>query len=578
MSDGPSGDTLAEEVAHLREQVAHLERDLAAQRQQSRQMRKRLHTHQLALSKAPVILFALNEHGEIKLVEGAQAAALNLTPESIGQNVADIYPNNPEILNSIRQAFDGKEAAITVKPGGSLILDLHCYPLQNDSGQVSGVMALAMDVSKHRQAEEALLMALLRTRELYEISHMIGMATSLSRVMHAVLSSKYLRDTLRASILYFDRPWSDSPPETVIIAFDWCQDESIPSLIGRQYAVEEYAEMALDRLEKPVIITDFDNLPLHPSSRAYIDLIKPSNLILFPLVSSGDWYGVLAIYYGPVELSEQTLSHLQGIVDQAAAAIHNMRLLQRESMARREAEKASEMKMRLLATVSHELRNPLTSIKGFATSLLADDVSWDLDTQRDFVETIDDEADKLTELVDQILAHARLETHTLRMERALTRFTDILQAAEPELRVLAASHHLAFDIPNDLPPVYADRHRIAQVLVNLVSNSSKYSPEHTTITIRANADNDRLQVSVLDEGVGITPEERERVFEPFHRMDEIMQHYAQGAGLGLSICKGIVETHGGDIWVAEEHNGPGTTITFNLPLYQPDEDVMSATV
>lgn len=568
MPDALSGDMLAEELAQLREEVSRLERELAAQRQQSRQMRELLQTHQLALSKAPVILFTLDRHGQIEIVEGAQAAALHLTAESIGQNIAGVFENSPDILDGIQQALNGTETSITVKPSSSLIYEMHCYPLQDGSEQASGVMVLAMNVSKHQQAEEALLLALLRTREMYEISHTIGVANSLPEVLHAVLSSKYLRDAMRASILYFNRPWDDSPPDTFTVAYDWRRDDSIPNLMGRQHPAKEYSAI-LQSHEKPTYVTDLDGVLLPPNSRAYVDMFKPESLILFPLIASGQWYGILAVYYDSSDLSEQTLSHLQGIVDQAAAAIHNMRLLHRESVARREAEKAGEMKMRLLATVSHELRNPLTSIKGFATTLLAEDVTWDADTQRDFVRTIDHEADKLAELVEQILEHARLETRTLRMERAPTLFLNVLRFAEPELRVLAADHQLKLDIPDDLPPVFADRRRIAQVLANLVSNAAKYSPAQTTILIRASVEGDKLRVSVRDEGTGITPEERERVFEPFHRMDEIMHKYAQGAGLGLSICRGIVETHGGSIWV-EDHSGPGTIVTFDLPLYQPD--------
>ena len=135
--------------------------------------------------------------------------------------------------------------------------------------------------------------------------------------------------------------------------------------------------------------------------------------------------------------------------------------------------------------------------------------------------------------------------------------------ARAEAVVLTKKHRLKVKLYGDLPPVMADARRIAQVLTNLINNAVKFSPPDTEITISATSIPDFVQIEVSDQGIGIPPEEQERVFEAFHQV-EGRRHW-EGAGLGTAICKGIVEAHGGRIWVHEQ-TSPGTTIVFTLPV------------
>jgi signal transduction histidine kinase len=220
------------------------------------------------------------------------------------------------------------------------------------------------------------------------------------------------------------------------------------------------------------------------------------------------------------------------------------------------------MKLRFLAMVSHELRTPLASIKGFTTTLLADDVVWSPEQYVDFLTIIDDEADKLTGLIDQLLDLSRLQSGALSIQPDIYAFDDVLDAAIVHLEVVTENHDLVLAIEDDLPRINVDTERVAQVLVNLVDNAAKYCPVHTTITVSARAIPDAVQVDVADQGPGIREDVRERVFEAFQQGGKSKS--GQGFGLGLAICRGIIAAHGGHLWVDPTYQG-GTRMSFTLP-------------
>jgi signal transduction histidine kinase len=263
--------------------------------------------------------------------------------------------------------------------------------------------------------------------------------------------------------------------------------------------------------------------------------------------------------------SDEERRLMLALAHQCAQAIERARLYEAEARARQEAERANELRLRFLAMISHELRTPLASIKGFASTLLAKDVDWDADAQQDFLATIDQEADKLTDMIDQILDLSRIETGTLRINLSEQDFGDILMSAMPQLYRIAENHPLAINIPAGLPSVRADRQRITQVLANLVANAAKFSPPGSDIRIEAERTVGGIQVSVSDHGIGIPPQDRPYVFEAFRRGSEGRVRYSKGAGLGLAICRGLIEAHGGQIWVSDQ-SGPGTTVSFTLPV------------
>ena len=299
------------------------------------------------------------------------------------------------------------------------------------------------------------------------------------------------------------------------------------------------------------------------------DLLRDHNIMagITVIVHSKERpYGVLGVHTrSPRQFTDDEVNFLQSLANLLAMAFDNRRLLETESRARKRAEDEKDRTIRSLAIISHELRTPLTSIKGFASTLLADDIDWSADQQRDFIQTINEEANKLNGFIDQVLDLSRIDAGLFKF--ALTRQSvgELVSVNMTHLHPLVERHHLIIEIPTALPDVLADTQRVGQVLSNLVENAVKYSPEGTNICISAQPSGTFVRFSVSDEGPGISEEEREKIFQPFYRTENKITSKAKGVGLGLTICLRLIHGQGGRIWVDERH-GPGAVINFTLPV------------
>jgi signal transduction histidine kinase len=224
---------------------------------------------------------------------------------------------------------------------------------------------------------------------------------------------------------------------------------------------------------------------------------------------------------------------------------------------------AERMRSALIATVSHELRSPLTAISGYTDTLLHDG-PWDTDTQREFLEVVALSAGRLSSLVDNLLDAATLEAGGLRLQREPVRLERVAERVLAARRMLAGSCTLHLETRPRLPLADADPIRVEQVLANLVDNAIKYSPQGGAIRVRINAHaSDMLSVSVADQGMGVPAVHLEHLFERFYRVDTGTRS-VRGVGLGLYICRSLVESHGGRIWV-DSQPGLGSTFAFTLP-------------
>jgi PAS domain S-box-containing protein len=225
---------------------------------------------------------------------------------------------------------------------------------------------------------------------------------------------------------------------------------------------------------------------------------------------------------------------------------------------------ADAMKSQLLSTVSHELRTPLASIKGFATTLLRQVVQWDEATQRDFLRIIEEESDRLTEIIDNLLDMSQIEAGALRIAPEPTQLRKLIREVVDEMRMRTEAHYFVVDLPAEMPRVLADARRIRQVLTNLIGNAIKYS-KHGQITVACEMQAAHVTVSVADQGQGISPRFIDKIFDRFFQIDGASTRRVGGSGLGLAISRGIVEAHNGRMWV-ESIQGQGSTFRFTLPL------------
>ncbi len=230
-----------------------------------------------------------------------------------------------------------------------------------------------------------------------------------------------------------------------------------------------------------------------------------------------------------------------------------------------EYEELDNMKGNLLSTISHELRTPLAIIKGYSTMLVDYDRRLRPEEKKEYLQSIDRATDRLTEHVDCLLDMSRLEAGLLKLDRQSTSILKLMEEVVAEAKLRAPSHEIVLKPIKRLPIVDIDGRRIRQVLDNIIDNAIKYSEEGTKVVIETRLMGSELQVSIADQGIGIPTEDLERVFDRMYRIEQRLTPEIGGAGLGLAICKGLVQEHGGRIWV-ESKLGKGSTFYFTLPI------------
>jgi signal transduction histidine kinase len=230
-----------------------------------------------------------------------------------------------------------------------------------------------------------------------------------------------------------------------------------------------------------------------------------------------------------------------------------------------EEHRLDELKAEFIATASHELRTPLAAVYGAAQTLRRHDFALDDAGRERFISLIVDESNRLAGIVNQILLANQLEVGRVDLVTEPFDAADLLERVVESARTHAPDH-VTFDVhaADGVPPVAADKDRARQVLVNLVENAVKYSPNGGKIELGLKAENGSVLFRVVDEGMGIPAGEQRRIFEKFYRLDPNMLQGIGGTGLGLYICKELVERMGGHIWL-ESEEGKGSTFFFELP-------------
>lgn len=240
-----------------------------------------------------------------------------------------------------------------------------------------------------------------------------------------------------------------------------------------------------------------------------------------------------------------------------------------EKASRAEALKQSEkLKSSLLDAVTHDLRTPLTSIKASVTTLLDSEgghrtIELDTESRLEFLEIIDEETDRLNNFIEGMVELARVEAGSMRLRQSFSSVEEIISTALKRAENLLKNHRIRVELEKDLPLVSVDAKALAEVVYTLLDNASKYSPEDSQITVKAVVTGEQVQISVSDEGSGILPEIREKVFEKFFR-DE--SNPVGGLGLGLAIAHGIIESHSGKIWIETGENEKGAKLIFTVPI------------
>jgi signal transduction histidine kinase len=232
------------------------------------------------------------------------------------------------------------------------------------------------------------------------------------------------------------------------------------------------------------------------------------------------------------------------------------------------------LKSEFVATVSHELRTPMTSIKGYVEVLLMGAAGQLNEQQTHFLEIVKSNNERLAVLVNDLLDISRIEAGRVSLSRQPLDLHALAEEATEMINRRMQEENrpmeVSLEIPRRLRPAYGDQERVQQIFENLLENAYQYTPESGSILLSIHEDNGELQIEVKDNGIGIFPDDLERIFERFYRGEDPLILATSGTGLGLSIVKHLVEMHGGRIW-AESSGipGDGSTFSFTLPVYDP---------
>ena len=525
--------------------------------------------------------------------------------ETVGNTDFDLFPKEQAdyFVAQDRQVLaEGRliefpEEPIQTRHRGVRYLHTLKVPILDTDGRPQYLLGISEDITERKQAEEALRKAheelemrvqertaemlsanqalqaeiAERSRAEAEIQRRNQDLAALNMIATTIGQSvgleQILNDTLASAlqVLEIDGGWVqllDDDGLTLTLA----ADRGIP-----MFAVEEIKRIRLSETaggrrgeQVPAIeIADVLDGVQHKISASRPE--ATFTLTGVPIQSKDKVLGVLgSISHGPRGLSPHRVQLLTTIGRQIGIAVENARLTQQAAEVKilREVDR---LRSELIANVSHELRTPLGLIKISSSSLQMDDADFDRATQQKFLNSISEEATKLERIVEHLLDLGRVESGRLRLDKQPTDLGRLVTNAINSMEALSPRHHLVTHLPVESLMATVDAKRIEQVLRNLLDNAIKYSPDGGIITVQAYPDNVQILITVSDEGIGIPAEEWDRIFERFHRVENEITRRMRGAGLGLAVCQGIVEAHGGRIWV-ESQPGAGSTFCFTLPL------------
>jgi PAS domain S-box-containing protein len=537
-------------------------------------------THDMIQSVDPDghFLFANKAWLETMGYTEAELPGLNLfqiiSPESL--------PHCQEMFARVMEgeSVNDTQATFVAKDGRLVLVEGNATGRYVD-GKLMATQGIFRDITERKKREQ------LQLGENYVLT-LLGQGANLSELLDAIVHLGEQDDpSIKGSVLLFD------PTKGLLF------QASAPSL------PDDYQELfkngipvgpesgscgtAAYRKER-VSVPDIANSPLFKPAEEVIKRAVNNSLLAVwsqPIIASnGDLLGTIANYSNKVgEPSAENLWVLEWSASIAAIAIERKKAeeerrqrMEELRIAYQKLKELDRMKDSFLSTVSHELRTPLTSIKSFSEILLTYDE--DRETQKEFLNIIKEESDRLTRLINDFLDLAKIESGRMQWETVELSVAEVIKTAINATQALAAKTSLKVKVtvsPN-LPAVTSDKDRLVQVVTNLLSNAIKFTPDGGNIEVKAQTlegdksrkKADMVMVSVTDSGIGIDPKDHKSIFEKFKQVGDTLTDKPKGTGLGLPICKEIIEHFGGRLWV-ESELGKGSTFFFTLPLAQTAE-------
>jgi len=429
------------------------------------------------------------------------------------------------------------------------------------NGDVIGAIVIHEDITEYRKAEEKLRKRNEELTALNAISETIAHSANLDEILSNTMDMVLKILDIKTGCIYL----KDKNGEYLQLSiYRGISDDLVQELSSIRVGDNTVGKAA--QTGEPLYIKSLSDAIEKMTEKAKENALRQEleSGMFVPLKTKFGIYGVMTAYTSKNRtFTSEERKLLLTIGHQIGTAIESAGLMEDASRTRA-LEEIEELRAALLANVSHELRTPLTCIKGLASSLIQPDIIWDEEIQKDFLETINKEADKLTIIISDLLNMSQLESGRMELYKVKTTVLSILDQIKEQVRTHLNNHQFVASISPDMPEVYADEVRIGEVIINLIANAAAYSDEGTSITVEAGEIDGEVVVSVIDEGIGIPEEDILNVFDRFSRLENGAKRRRSGTGLGLSICRGIIEKHGCRIW-AESEVGKGSKFSFSLP-------------
>ncbi len=531
--------------------------DITARKQSEELLRESEERFRMLTAVSPAGIYVTDAAGLCQYVNDRWCEMTGMTPgEALGEGWLNaLYSRDrARVASGWRHVVESRgpwqgEFRYQKTNGGVIWVVGQSAELRDGTGTIVGYIGTVTDITERKKAEEELRR---RNQDLVTLNAMI------TRIGHA----RTLQDILNAMmdvVLTVTRK-----EEGIILLLDEDTGAPLPGihrgLADPRLSVVRDACHASSLVKQALQTGHTASAPV-PGP---VDRVADVPTIAVPIRSKDRVVGVLVLLGMKGRVLDAQNEHLLTMIgDQVGVALENTRLAEKVAVIEvwREIDR---LRSELVANVSHELRTPLGLIKLFSSALVGPDLKLDTRTREQFLTDIVEEADKLTQIVDNLLDIARQQNNRLRLNQLPIDLGQLIRDVTKTMQVQLVKHHFVYESPAEPLVAEIDRLSIEQVLRNLISNAIKYSPNGGPITITLSQSSHQAIIQVGDTGIGIPPEELERVFERFYRVASQSTPTVTGIGLGLSVSRGIVEAHGGRMW-AESKVGAGSSFFVSLP-------------
>jgi len=463
-----------------------------------------------------------------------------------------------------------RDVTMVVERGGrQSALSVSATPLHED-GKISGVIVTLRDITERRQLEGEMQVQAERAQILADAGAFFSSNIDPVWVTQAIAErvAEVLGDWAAVILKSSDstelRVASIYHREMASLGLAWSYIYRQPLVVG-EGIIGQVVSTGYPSLTQNLGATETTAPGLEGGYHAAP--MKLASLLILPLRTRREMLGALVIAANDPDraMNDEKLPLAEILAERAALAIENAKLYTEQVDARRKVEDLSRLKDEFLSIASHELRTPVTSIKGYtqlAKTLIREN---DLSTSEEYLDIALDQIDRMSRLILELLDVSRIETGRLEIRREPIPWTTFVNDVVHRHHTAVSDRRFQLNLPVGHKRVLGDRDRLEQVLGNLMENAVKYSPDGSEILVTVEDRGDQVVTSVADRGIGIPTDELGQVFERFHRGRQVSSTNYGGLGLGLYITKQIVERHGGTIWV-ESREGQGTTFSFSLPV------------